>query len=186
MDFSQGLASVRKTTFTGEKHGFINMFGIEVIPLQYLSSRGGFSEGLAAVLNNQNRWLFIDKEGTRQINEDFFEASNFKDGLALVQYEEGGNHFFIDKTGKKIISLPLLASKYSIYDFRNGLAQYFDGKLIIVIDKKGKVVSQFHPSTLSSLTHYRGSIFKVCKPGRITPTSYCYINILDGTEYCDE
>ena len=57
MNFSEGLAAVSR----GNKMGYVNMEGKEVIKPQY-DQANGFSEGLAAVCKG-GKWCLIDKNG---------------------------------------------------------------------------------------------------------------------------
>ena len=96
----------------------------------------GFSEGLAAVLDDQlHRFGFIDKTGAWVIQPRFQIAESFSQGLAAAT--EGGKWGFIDKTGAWVIQPP--------YDdggaFSGGLAALTgaDGTLLY-IDTTGKIV----------------------------------------------
>ena len=163
----------------------MNKSGEEVIPLQYTGTYGGFVEGLASVRNNQNRLIFINKEGKQQIKDDFFEVDNFSEGIAPVRYEEGGNLFIIDKTGKKIISFSSEASQNNYY-VRGGFIRVYEKNRVFIYDKKGNLVASFPNTIFDDIYHFKGYVFQARKPGQETPTSFCYINILDGTEYCDD
>ena len=137
--FFEGLAAVGKKTFSGYKYGFVNKSGEEVIPLQYTGTYGGFVEGLASVRNNQNRLIFINKEGKQQIKDDFFEVDNFSEGIAPVRYEEGGNLFIIDKTGKKIISFSSEASQNNYY-VRGGFIRVYEEIVHFLVEIHSKSI----------------------------------------------
>jgi hypothetical protein len=55
--FNDGFAVVKK----GRKYGFIDIYGIEVVPLEY-DNASAFSEGLAAVAKD-GEWMLIDNVG---------------------------------------------------------------------------------------------------------------------------
>lgn len=81
-DFHDGLAQVSK----GEKLGFIDKMGNEVIPCIYDFMEGidcSFHEGLAFVWQGDNCY-FINKEGKKAFDFKYDAASHFSEGLANV------------------------------------------------------------------------------------------------------
>lgn len=75
-DFSEGMASFRK----GEKWGFIDRTGKEVIPAQYdlngnFGGYYGFSEGVANVGKN-SKWGAIDKKLVKLLYRLFMTIFN--------------------------------------------------------------------------------------------------------------
>lgn len=144
-------------------HGFAHINGEIVIPTKYFSV-GRLSEGLIAV---EEDWQlpspkkgFVDKSGKMIIPAETYDLelahrgqhhfdSKFSEGLVAVRDSfndaEGfrGQTHFIDKSGKKILSLPpeILAQ-----DFSEGLAPATEAKSLSkwgFIDKSGKVVIPF-------------------------------------------
>lgn len=137
-DFHDGLAQVSK----GEKLGFIDKMGNEVIPCIYDFMEGidcSFHEGLAFVWQGDNCY-FINKEGKKAFDFKYDAASHFSEGLANVCKD--GKCGYIDKKGNEVIAL---TDKYIGYDFSEGLAAVMsmDGKLGF-IDMKGNVVIPFN------------------------------------------
>jgi hypothetical protein len=67
-------------------HGFIDLFGEIVVPLNY-ENASNFSEGLAAVRVN-NKWGYIDALGRIVIHPQFMGAEPFRHGIARVVVDE--------------------------------------------------------------------------------------------------
>ena len=93
--FSEGLGRVKLE----KGFGFIDSSGKVV--LKYYKDAKGFSEGLAAVMNQEGRWGYIDKAGSLVIPYQFDGAENFSDGLARVQVKDRWG--YLDKSGKLVI-----------------------------------------------------------------------------------
>lgn len=139
--FHEGLAAVvladkwdpNSRTYIRGKWGFIDQTGKFVIKQQFYRVDEGFSEGLAAVeviivevpLDNnatytKTRWGYIDKTGKVVIKPRFGHASEFREGLAVVQLDQWdpNNLCFIDRTGRRIGN----KSFRTVHEFREGLA----------------------------------------------------------------
>jgi hypothetical protein len=95
--------------------GYVDREGNIVIKPQFQSGKG-FSEGLAAVENNENEWGFIDSSGKVMIPFQFGFASSFSSGLALVLIKD--RYGYVDHTGK----LSIQPQYRSADDFSEGLA----------------------------------------------------------------
>ena len=70
----------------GNKYGYINKNGKEVVEAKY-SSAVAFSEGLAAVMNSSDKWGFIDDKGKTVIPFNlylFVENPQFKNGYVVI------------------------------------------------------------------------------------------------------
>lgn len=109
--FSEGLGGYKDdTTF---KYGYIDNKCNIVISPKYMDCRD-FSDGLAAVQDDNKLWGFIDKTGKYVIEPMFrHEPASFHSGYAKVEDREGKIHF-IDKTGK-IVWTPEKGSRW--YEF---------------------------------------------------------------------
>ena len=99
-NFSEGLC-----VFWDNGNGYIDDKGEIVIPAQYLVGEQ-FSEGLAGVqLKKNEKWGFIDKNGTQVIKPKFSHISSFENGIAEVivgeLYEEY-KYGYISKNGDYI------------------------------------------------------------------------------------
>ena len=139
--FNEGLALVCK----GEKYGYIDKMGNEVIPCIYdwtVNGHRNFHEGLVLVGTDKDKKVFfINTEGKEVFSERYDIANDFHEGLALVRDEEG-HVKYIDKKGNETI---VFTDKYYPgADFSEGLAAVWEdgshyGKHGY-IDKKGDVV----------------------------------------------
>ena len=84
----------------GQKRGFINKAGVEVIPPTY-AIVGKFSNGLARAYYPNDKWGFIDRTGKQVIAPKYDDAEDFIGGLSAVSVN--GKKFVIDITGKTIL-----------------------------------------------------------------------------------
>lgn len=133
-DFHEGLARVYK----GDKYGFIDKMGNEVIPCVYeqlMEADPNFHDGLALVHQGE-KYFFINKEGKEAFPYNYDTGLNFSDGLALVRKDRKCG--YIDTKGNEVIAL---TDKYYGTSFHDGLAAVGnnDGKYGF-IDKKGELV----------------------------------------------
>lgn len=88
-----------------KKYGFINEQMELIVPCEY-EFCGHFVDDLAFTYDNKVAFQ-IDQAGN--IHElpsyDYYEVSNFSDGLALVRKDKEGNFAYINKEGKEIINV---------------------------------------------------------------------------------
>jgi hypothetical protein len=82
----------------GKKWGFADWSGKMVIPSLFEEKPMEFSEGLAAV-EQDDAWGFIDVTGRFVIPPQFKEASYFSEGIAIVEIEDF-QELLIDRAGK--------------------------------------------------------------------------------------
>lgn len=124
--FSEGLAPAGFGSYgpgwAGNlKWGFVDKNGVFRIEPQFKDTLG-FSEGLAAVENQDRKWGFIDKSGKVVIPFRYEYVVSFSQGLACVLVD--GYFGFINKSGKMVIT-----PRYSTPSrFREGLAHVAIGK----------------------------------------------------------
>lgn len=133
-DFHEGLAMVTK----GDKYGFIDKVGNEVIPCIYEfmeEADPNFHDGLALVHQGEKQF-FINKEGKEAFPYNYDTGLNFSEGLALVWKDRKCG--YIDTKGNEVIAL---TDKYYGSSFHDGLAavRNDEGKYGF-IDKKGELV----------------------------------------------
>lgn len=136
--FQSGLARViLKDAETKKKtEGYINKDGKFVVePTIKMGNARDFSEGLAAVSMDGQKWGFIDTNGKIAINPEFEKASPFSEGYAKVRID--GKYGFIDKNGDVVIK-----PKFdNVSDFRNGIASIFlKNKRMGYINKEGDYI----------------------------------------------
>ena len=90
---------------------FFNKSGKRIIPdpsgyvtisESYNKTRSHFSDGLAAVSNNEGLWGFINNDGYEQTPCVYDEVHDFKDGYCVVK--KGYKLCLIDRIGKVILS----------------------------------------------------------------------------------
>lgn len=110
-NYHEGLFRVRKDgggrdwkeKLANSKHGYINLDGELVIPLQYRWAKD-FSEGLAAVENEKGLVGYIDKQGRLVIPFRYIDGEPFKNGRAVVRANiYGGPYGVIDTKGNWIL-----------------------------------------------------------------------------------
>lgn len=99
---------------TGNKWGFLNAYGKEVIPARF-DKTGQFNEGFCTVLNN-SKIGYINKKGVQVIDFIYNSAGVFSEGLATVMI--GNKWGYIDTTGK----IKIEPQYESAYDFYEGIA----------------------------------------------------------------
>jgi len=133
-DFHEGLAMVTK----GDKYGFIDKMGNEVIPCIYEFMEEvdpNFHDGLALVHQGEKHF-FINKEGKEAFPYNYDTGLNYSEGLALVWKDRKCG--YVDTKGNEVIAL---TDKYYGSSFHDGLAavRNNDGKYGF-IDKKGELV----------------------------------------------
>ena len=199
--FSEGLAAVGfrerwriidgEKTLVGSLHpsytwGYINRTGEYVVEPKY-SEADGFSEGLAAVRQPNDKYIFIDRKGKRAIRREYDYARSFSEGLACVMIN--GKYGFIDKSGKVVIK-PQFSS---LGDFREGLAAIRVGGRIaqplddtstepvggryVYIDKTGKTVIRFGDE-VDSAANFSEGLACVGVKGK---HDYSYMGYIDKT-----
>ena len=84
----------------GGKYGFLNEEGKETVPFIY-SQANDYSEGLAAVVNESGKYLFIDKLGNIAIKpKEYDRVGKFTNGTCKVYRKE--KVWEIDREGKKM------------------------------------------------------------------------------------
>lgn len=134
--FSEGLARYRIVSPYNEDrylYGFVNKDGETVISPAYWDALD-FSEGLAAVANENGEYGYINKKGELAINYQFDDASPFHEGRAIVS--NGSAYGTIDKSGKYVIN-PQFGNMRQ--DEGNYIIRLQDGTQWGWCDAKGKI-----------------------------------------------
>jgi hypothetical protein len=102
-DFSEGLAPVWLDKET-DRYGYIDTSGNLVIRLgDGVTAADNFSEDLAAA-RQYGRWGYIDRSGEFVIEPQFYRASAFSGGRAVVE-REWGEYAIIDSSGEVLREL---------------------------------------------------------------------------------
>lgn len=84
----------------GDKYGFLNEEGKETVPFVY-SQAHNYSEGLAAVVDENGKYLFIDKLGNVAIKPKKYDrVDDFQNGTCKVYRKD--KVWEIDREGKKV------------------------------------------------------------------------------------
>ncbi len=128
-EFKDGIARIKKD----DKYGWINTSGQLVINCEWKECATFFSEGLAAVKNDEGLWGFIDTTGTVTIpfRWDGPLVPKFSEGLAAVN--KGDAMGFISKAGEEVIPC-----QYKFCNsFSHGYALVQDNSGLFFIDTTG-------------------------------------------------
>jgi hypothetical protein len=147
--FEGGVACVVEE----DKHPVIINRNMEVIArLDSIEKVSGFYEGLAAFMNNKDKWGFINAKGETVIKPVYDNVGFFNEGLALVEkkteeFDSTKNEKktritmgYINRKGDEVIRLN---DKFDdLSSFSEGMAAYSDGPAWGwgFINKKGKKV----------------------------------------------
>ena len=129
-----------QVSITGIGWVFINKAGVEVTPWKY-NRIGGFSEGLALVINEHGKIGFINRSFQEVIaciydyQENWYDIY-FKNGIVCLQ--KNTKYGFINKYGQEII--PFEYDILDIYHDQNYYTAYINGKEGLIDIKLGKVV----------------------------------------------
>ena len=129
-DFYEGIAQVK----LGDKYGYMDSSGKEIVAPIYDYVTTEFSEGLAYVRLN-GKYGFVDRTGKLVVPVVYDFASRFTDGLAAVK--QAGMAGYIDKKGAVVLPLKWTTAA----DFQGGVAMVVDtAKRTYFIDKNGNEV----------------------------------------------
>ena len=132
--FNEGYAAVCR----GEKWGFINTEGEEVIPCSF-DHVDIFNDGFAAVCKDE-KWGFIDTKGNVVIPMKYDSSPTpFSEGLAGFKDPDKEKWGWIDKKGNEII--PATIDAIFVGQFSEGMAFGLkdDYKTFFFLDKTGKI-----------------------------------------------
>ena len=96
--FSSGMAAVK----LNGKWGFIDKKGSIIIPCQFDKVKSCTNKTIPVCKNG--KWGFLNFDGSQLIPFSYKNITSFNEGIAGVSID-GMNHFYIDKSGKKIMKL---------------------------------------------------------------------------------
>jgi hypothetical protein len=138
LPFRDGLTPIQSDE--KDKYGFINKELKLVIPFAY-KNVSPFSEGLAAVKNDDGNWGYINTSGKLVIPYNYSRSpSRFSSGLAKVKNNEA-RFGFINKANKLVIpaSYQLATHFYKGY----ALVQEDYDSPALLIDTTGSIIARF-------------------------------------------
>lgn len=143
LSFSEGLAAVALASdaYAGNKAwswGFINRGGMFEIQPRFRLAHS-FSEGLADVSRRDGTWGYIDRNGNFAIQPRYSETNPFSEGLALVWPMDDENGYYIDKAGRKALTLGL----WPQWSFSDGLTVAGKEGERKYVDRKGRIVASY-------------------------------------------
>ncbi len=110
-NFSEGFAfvGIPDTNMASQKWSLIAKSGARMFDFKYNDIRN-FSEGMACVALGR-LWKFIDPQDNQLINELFYYADSFKNGLAFVIKLDQKSMGFINPLGEMMVEIPVDASE---------------------------------------------------------------------------
>lgn len=122
------------------KLGYMNNLG-KVIVKPIFTSANNFSDGLAAVKNEERKWGFINKDGTYAIEPRFDVVCDFSEGYApvILNIDNSAEYSYIDKKGSIAISPNFISPSTPSEGLILGTQKDFPGRLVC-IDYKGHII----------------------------------------------
>jgi hypothetical protein len=161
--------------FTEELNGFITSKG-EIFPPIYRTAYG-YSEGVATVSIEKDKFGVIDKKGKWLITPEYYWLSDFKNGLAVFQKNKDGKSGYLNLEGKIMIE-----PKYAeAQPFSEGRAMVcpeyanYDDSTCGFIDETGTPITSFTYSPYYSEAFSEG-LAKICQ-GKGKDLSCGYIDL---------
>jgi hypothetical protein len=176
-DVSEGLISV----IVGTKLGFINIKGVQVIPMKFEVGPSGqladFAGGYAKIQMGK-KFEYINKAGKEITAAKYSAAADFKEGMATVAVDTNWNKHtsdgtketmawgFIDGTGKEVIP----CQYENVGAFTDGFGTAWLDGYQFKIDKTGKVVDTLTRPAKRYVAALDSTTFtgKINKMGRVT------------------
>lgn len=132
-DFSDGLAKVKfLLEYRDSSYQFIDKEGKVVFTTNF--GCGDFQEGLAPIINEEELYGYMDKNGKVVIEPQFYSAKGFKDGMARVMIKE--RKIDLDSMSSKDEEMPKIKTSIEKWGYINK-----EGK--VVIDPKFDYASDF-------------------------------------------
>lgn len=173
------ISEINKCDFyirnVNNKYGYVNRQGKDVIPLKY-DYAGKFCCDLALARNGKH-YFYINKVGSKVIDIDGFDGSDFSENLALVStYHLDYNkkkYGYIDKKGTFVIPVEF----NDALCFSEGIAAVMIGDKWGYIDKTGKEILPF---SFQQAKNFRDGVAPVCindKWGAIDKSGKILINL---------
>jgi hypothetical protein len=132
LEFGENIAIVMPAPNTGE---IMDASGKILGQLPQCKYVGPFSEGVAAIMQDERRWGYINTSGEIVIPLNFSAAASFSEGLAAVA-DQSGKWGWIDRTGKFVIAPQFGGGG----EFKEDIARFGRGNKSGYLDKTGKII----------------------------------------------
>ncbi len=97
-EYSDGL--IRLDLCHGSRHDYLTTTGEKVVTVEAVDA-ADFSQGLAAVQDEEDNWGYVDKAGHMAIAPRFAEAGKFNEGVAPVKITDAWQ--YIDGEGRLVL-----------------------------------------------------------------------------------
>ena len=170
--FHDGLIQI--TDKNSYYKGFADYTGNLVIPAKFKRAND-FSEGYAAVLNNNDYWEFINKSGEVKIETDMRDSgefprwsiSPFQDGYSWITDREEGANYFIKSTDKKMTRV-----SFEKNDINGDIGQKRGKFAIIITDSGADSLKNASEADKYGIIDYLGNI--------ILPVKFKAIEFIDS------
>lgn len=164
--FEEGRAVVNTSEDFKNKYGLIDKKGNFIIKPEY-NDVNLLGEGMVAVgkaIDPEkpyigSKYAIADINGKFLTEFIYISISDYKDGLASASDDK--NTFFIDKTGNKVKSLPVLSGGGTVSMDEDLIKAYIDYR-VSYLDKTGKVI--WRQNTIISLSNKYKIIEEKFKP----------------------
>ncbi|MDI9215444.1 WG repeat-containing protein [Clostridium tertium] len=112
-----GLYPALKNTVDGDRYGYINKEGKEVIPFKFTRAYD-FNELGLAIIKENSKFGIIDMKGNYYVNPQFDNINQYKEGRAI--YAEKSKMGVLDEKGNKLRDI--------VYDY---IGNYNDGHAVV-------------------------------------------------------
>ena len=110
-------------------YGYVNQSGEYLVEPCFSEARG-FSEGYAAVMDDNGKWGFIDSNGKIVISPQYESVGDFKEGVAAVKNSQNlvgvvnkDNNYVIEPKYQEIMDF---SQGYAVVEKQNGKYTYVD------------------------------------------------------------
>ncbi|MBQ7096980.1 MAG: WG repeat-containing protein [Clostridia bacterium] len=153
--FLSGLAVVKK----GNKYGYINTLGEEVIPFRF-DNAYGFSNGMAKVKIN-GKYGYIDRTGNLTVDAIYDDGGDFFEEVVWVRKD--GKFGYVDKLGNVVI--PFIYDH--AYPFTEGVASVKKDGFYGFIDHSGNTVIDFKFKWAAAFSEERARVGEMGRYGYI-------------------
>jgi len=162
-DYYHGLALAKK----GDKYGYIDSNGVEVIPVQY-EVANNFTSSKYAKVKKDGKWGYIDNTGKPLIPIEYSYCGEVSEGMVAVG--NGGKYGFMSVDGKVICELKY--DKVEAFSATNGLAKVVLDQKYGYIDKNGKevveIAAPYVESNMDFTGEWKGTDTHSSKAGIVT------------------